>query len=97
MGSMMVSDGGAVLTDQLGTPRGRSDEHSGKFPLVIKPKFNRPVGERNNFRRLMLADFWQGALPALAATWNLHRTQPRYFAPTYNEVVNLTGLLKTKD
>jgi hypothetical protein len=32
-----------------------------------------------------------------AATWNLHTTQPKYFAPTYSEVVNLTGLLKTED
>jgi hypothetical protein len=30
---------------------------------------------------------------APAAMWNLHTTQPKYFAPTYNEVVNLTGLL----
>jgi hypothetical protein len=28
-----------------------------------------------------------------AATWNLHTTQPNYFAPTYGDVVNLTGLL----
>ena len=47
--------------------------------------------------KMLLADFWQGALPALATTWNLHTTQPKYFAPTYSEVVNLTGLLKTKD
>jgi hypothetical protein len=30
---------------------------------------------------------------APAATWNLHTTQPKYFAPTSSEVVNLTGLL----
>jgi hypothetical protein len=40
---------------------------------------------------------FDGAVSALAATWNLHITQPKYFAPTYSEVVNLTGLLKTKD
>jgi hypothetical protein len=34
---------------------------------------------------------------APAATWNLHTIQPNYFAPTYSEVVNLIGLLKTKD
>jgi hypothetical protein len=82
---------------QLGTPRGRYDEHNSKFSLSKKPRFNRPVGERNYFWRLMLIGFWQGALPALEATWNLHTTQPRYFAPTCSEVVNLTGLLKTKD
>ena len=32
-----------------------------------------------------------------AATRNLHTTQPKYFTPTYSEVVNLTGLLKIKD
>jgi hypothetical protein len=30
---------------------------------------------------------------ALAAMWNLHTTQPKYFAPTYSEVVNITSLL----
>jgi hypothetical protein len=30
---------------------------------------------------------------APAAMWNLHTTQPKYFVPTYSEVVNLTGLL----
>jgi hypothetical protein len=67
------------------------------FPSVMKPKLNRPVGERNDFLRLKLSSFWQGALLAPAAMWNLHTTQPRYFAPTCSEVVNLTGLLKTKD
>jgi hypothetical protein len=40
---------------------------------------------------------FDGAMSAPAATWNLHTTQPKYFAPTYSEVVNLIGLLKTKD
>jgi hypothetical protein len=30
---------------------------------------------------------------APAATWNMQITQSKYFAPTYSEVVNLTGLL----
>jgi hypothetical protein len=38
-----------------------------------------------------------GAVSEPATTWNLHTTQPKYFAPTYSEVVNLTGFLKTKD
>jgi hypothetical protein len=42
---------------QLGTPRGRYDEHNNKFSLSKKPSFNRPVGEQNNFRRLLLANF----------------------------------------
>jgi hypothetical protein len=32
----------------------------------------------------------------LAATQNLHTTQPNTLFPTYDEVVNLTGLLETK-
>jgi hypothetical protein len=29
-------------------------------------------------------------------TWNLLTTQPNYFAPTYSEVVNLTGFIENK-
>jgi hypothetical protein len=32
----------------------------------------------------------------LAATWNLHTTQPNTLFPTCDEVVNLTGVLETK-
>jgi hypothetical protein len=70
----------------------------------MKPRFIEPVGERTNFRRLMLAGLaiapdnlymalYLGRSFALAAMWNLHRTQLKYFAPTSSEVVNLTGLL----
>jgi hypothetical protein len=70
----------------------------------MKSRFIEPVGERTNFRRLMLASFvtapdnlymapYLGRGFAPTATWNLHTTQPKYFAPTYNKVVNLTGLL----
>jgi hypothetical protein len=30
------------MTGQLGTPRGRYDEHNSKFSLSKKPKFYRP-------------------------------------------------------
>jgi hypothetical protein len=42
------TDCGAVLmymTAQLGTPRGRYDEHSSKFSLSKKPRFIELVGE----------------------------------------------------
>jgi hypothetical protein len=92
------------MTAQLGTPRGRYDEHSSKSSLSMKPSFIEPVGERTNFRRLMLASFptapdnlymppYLGHSFTPVATWNLHTTQPKYFAPTYSEVVNLIGLL----
>jgi hypothetical protein len=80
------------------------DEHSSKSSLSMKTRFIKPVGERTNFRRLMLAGLatapdnlymapYLGRSFAPAATWNLHTTQPKYFAPTYSEVVNLAGLL----
>jgi hypothetical protein len=70
----------------------------------MKPRFIEPVGEITNFQRLMLAGLaiapdnlyvapYLGRSFAPAATWNLHTTQPKYFAPTYIEVVNLTNLL----
>jgi hypothetical protein len=31
-----------------------------------------------------------------AKTWNLHTTQPIYFAATYSEVINLTGFAENK-
>jgi hypothetical protein len=34
-----------------------------------------------------------GVALAPTATWNLHTTQQKYFAPTCSEVVNLTDLL----
>jgi hypothetical protein len=46
---------------------------------------------------MMPKGVFDGTVSAPAATWNLHITQPKYFAPTYSEVVNLTSLLKTKD
>jgi hypothetical protein len=45
------------MTTQLGTPRGRYDEHSSKSSLNMKPRFIEPVGERTNFQRLILASF----------------------------------------
>jgi hypothetical protein len=33
----------------------------------------------------------------LVATWNLHTTQSNTLFPTYDEVVNLTSLLETKE
>jgi hypothetical protein len=70
----------------------------------MKPRFIKPVGERTNFQRLMLAGLatapdnlymvpYLGRSFAPAATWNLHTTQPKYFPPTSSEVVNLADLL----
>jgi hypothetical protein len=70
----------------------------------MKLRFIEPVGEKTNFQRLMLAGLatapdnlymapYLGRSFAPAATWNLHTIQPKYFAPTCSEVVNLTGLM----
>jgi hypothetical protein len=92
-----------MLGTQLGTPRGRYDEHSSKFPLVVKPRFNRSSRRNPNFRMLMLASFmtapdnlYGASYRALLCTSSnvepAHNTT-KNFAPTYDEVVNLTGLL----
>jgi hypothetical protein len=71
------------MTVQLGTPRGRYDEHSSKSSLSIKSRFIELVEERTNFQRLMLAGFtivldnlymasYLGRSFAPAAIWNLH-------------------------
>jgi hypothetical protein len=79
-------------------------QHVATFLKMPWQRFIKSVGERTNFRRLMLASFaitpdnlymapYLGHSFAPAATWNLHITQLKYFAPMYSEVVNLTGLL----
>jgi hypothetical protein len=45
------------MTAQLETPREGYDEHNSKSSLSMRPRFIEPVGERINFRRLMLASF----------------------------------------
>jgi hypothetical protein len=42
--SLVTIDAGRMTT-QLGTPRGRYDEHSSKFSLSKKPRFIDPVGK----------------------------------------------------
>jgi hypothetical protein len=75
------------MTAQLETPREGYHERSSKSSLSMRPRFFEPVGERTNFRRLMLASFatapdnvcmapCPGRSFAPAATWNLHTTQP---------------------
>jgi hypothetical protein len=88
----------------LGTLRGRYDEHNGKFPSIVKPRFNQTSRRKKPLLKVDASWLWQrlrqfvygtylGVALAPAAMWNLHATQPKYFAPTCSEVVNLTGLL----
>jgi hypothetical protein len=41
----------ACKYNPLETPRGRYDEHSSKFPSVVKPRLNRTSRRKPNFRR----------------------------------------------
>jgi hypothetical protein len=87
----------------LGTPRGRYDEHSSKFSSVVKPRFNQTTRTKPNFRSLMHASFSTApdnlydassrALLCTSSNMELAHNTTKNFAPTYDEVVNLTGLL----
>jgi hypothetical protein len=91
----------------LGTPTGRYDEYSSKvFPSVKKPRY--VDQERKEPIRLkvmldilrQLRTIYRAPRPSfalLAATRNLHTTQPNTLLSTYDEVVNLTGLLEIKE
>jgi hypothetical protein len=75
---------GRWMTAQLGTPRGRYDEHNSKSSLSMKPRFIKLVGEKTNFQRLMLAGlasapdnlYMAPYLERFLLVWNLHTTQP---------------------
>ena len=75
------------------------------FPSVKKPRFNIDQERRDKRLKVMLASLrqlrtiyiWRLVQDLLAScNGNLHTTQPSTLLPTYDEVVNLTGLLETK-
>jgi hypothetical protein len=90
----------------VGNPKRRFDEYSRKFSLSYETKVVNPVGKIQYSRRWCPLAAWHSNKGAVndnllarlqpVATWNLHTTQPNTLFPTYDEVVNLTGLLKTK-
>jgi hypothetical protein len=49
----------AVLASQLGTPRGRYDEHIGKFSLSIKPRFNRTSRRKKPLLKVDASWLWR--------------------------------------
>jgi hypothetical protein len=93
------------MTSPLGTPRGRCDEYSSKiFPQLRNQGMSIRRGTDKRLK-VMLASLRQlriiynaprPSFALLAAMRNLHITQPNTLFPTYDEVVNLTGLLETK-
>jgi hypothetical protein len=77
-----------------------------RFSLSKKPRYvdqerKKPIrlkvmlASLRQFRTIYKASRPSFALPA--ATRNLHTTQPNTLLPTYDEVVNFTGLLETKE
>jgi hypothetical protein len=93
------------MTGPLGTPRGRCDEYSSKIFPQYETKVCRSGEERAKRLKVVPASLRQlqtiyktprPSFALLAATQNLHTTQPNTLFPTYDEVVNLTGLLETK-
>jgi hypothetical protein len=48
----------AVLAAQLGTPRGRYDEQSGKFSLSMKPRFNRTSRRKKPLLKVDASWLW---------------------------------------
>jgi hypothetical protein len=75
-----------------------------RFSLSKKPRFIISRKKPNVRRWCLLASrqlrtIYKAPRPGFAlwaATWNLHTTQPNTLLPTYDEVVNITGLLETK-
>jgi hypothetical protein len=93
------------MTGPLGIPRGRCDEYSRKIFPQYKTKVCRSGEERAKRLKVMPASLQQlrtiyraprPSFALLAAARNLHTTQPNNLFPTYDEVVNLTGMLETK-
>jgi hypothetical protein len=90
----------------VGNPKRRFDEYNNKFSLSYETEVYRSKRRKPNLRRWCLLALWhfnKGAVNdillarlQLVATRNLHTTQPNTSFPTYDEVVNLTGLLETK-
>jgi hypothetical protein len=75
---------------------------SASFSLSKKPRFNR-IQEKAKLHKVMLTSLLtlqhgrhlRDLLTRLqlVATQNLHTTQPNTLFPTYDEVINLTGLM----
>jgi hypothetical protein len=45
------------MSDQLGTPREGVMSTAASLPLVMKPRYIEPVGERTKLKKVMLASF----------------------------------------
>jgi hypothetical protein len=95
-----------ILNWPVGNPKRRFDEYSSKFSLSYETGVYRSKRRKPNLRRWCLLASWHSNKGAvndnslahlqLVATQNLHTTQSNTSFLTYDEVINLTGLLETK-
>jgi hypothetical protein len=67
-----------------------------RFSLSKKPRYVDQESGDTPTRAPLTIDNELACLQ-LVPTWNLHTTQPNTLLPTYDEVVNLTGLLEIKE
>jgi hypothetical protein len=93
------------MSSPLGTPRGRYDKYSSKIFPQLRNQGLSFLERRDKRLKVMLASLrWLRTIyiwhlvQALLASCNAEpaHTQPSTLFPTYDEVVNLTGLLETK-
>jgi hypothetical protein len=95
------------MTSPLGTPRGRCDEYSSKIFYQLRNQGMSILERRDKRLKVMqtgLIALQQGRhlmilVDSSSASSNTEpaHTQTSTLFPTYDEVVNLTGLLETKD
>jgi hypothetical protein len=93
------------MTSPLGTPRGRCDEYSSKiFPQlrnqgmsIRRGADNTTEGDANWLNNTPTRAPFTTLVDSSSASSNAEpaHTQPSTLFPTYDEVVNLTGLLET--
>jgi hypothetical protein len=94
------------MTSPLGTPRGRCDEYNSKvFPSIKKPRYvdlgeerQTTEGDADWLNSTSTRAPFTTLVDSSSASSNAEpaHTQPNTLFPTYDEVVNLTGLLETK-
>ena len=67
-----------------------------RFSLRKKPRFDQTSRRKKSLLKVKVADVGRVHYRCQQRTWNLHSTQPSYFAPQNSQVVNLTGLAENK-
>src|SRR3954462_11889819 len=79
----------------LGTPRGRRDEHSSKFPLIKIPRLS-TSRIKASLLKVLLTDSGRAPPPASEQRGNLHTNNQDTLPQLFSEVVNLTGFSEHK-